>query len=69
MKASRAIPDTFTSTETNGLGMYPSRWSTSGSIVRRKYLPNSDVTLKKFGLKKSPIMSNDESRDDHGRAK
>ena len=69
MKASRAISDTFTSTETNGLDMYPSRCSTSGNIVRRKYLSNSDITLEKFGLKKSPIMSNDESRDDHGRAK
>ena len=69
MKASRAISDTFTSTETNGLDMYLSRWSTSGNIVRRKYLSNSDITLKKIGLKKSPIKSNDESRDDHGRAK
>ena len=67
MKVSRAISDTFTSTETNGFDMYPSRWSTSGSIV--KYLSNSDITLEKFGLEKSPIMSNDESRDDHGRAK
>ena len=69
MKVSRAISDTFTSTETNGFDMYPSSWSTSGSIVRHKYLSNSDITLEKFGLEKSPIMSNDESRDDHGRAK